>query len=435
VQFAFGGNGLEAPVCRVTPASLGRVRVHAVSVRKKKSPSTSCVRKVCAAGEGYAAAMYDTSFKHMMADPEIMKVFLTLFVPGLANQTVTDVQYKTTFVPPVPEPGKRKTQVDMDLHVTVNGAWHVIIEMQRRRHAMFDERGLFYAAGTYVNQLPAACFEGNVPWYEHLKPVVAVHLLDYDSQRATELEASVPDALPARVRQHPLPGPCYIKDFRLVCTQSGESLEHLHIRQIELVRADRVRGLWPPQHYWTGHEWFLSVLKHAPRYTLDLLVGLEKQGVRVPDVVPRMLTRLFYRTWDQTLQHAYQAEVREHQAREEHLALIRNEGFEAGQEAMLARLAKAVEAGELTLSQACSWGTLRPLHLKRLQNKVMHNASQPVTSLPKDTSARIIRRKHPGARAPKTQDSPLAALKAFVRSIRFDRIGPPLEQWADLIYG
>jgi hypothetical protein len=86
-------------------------------------------------------------------------------------------------------------------------------------------------------------------------------------------------------------------------------------------------------------------LKHAPCYTLDLLVGLEKQGTRVPDVVPRMLSRLFYRTWDQTLQRAYEIDVREHQVDEARLALVRDEGFKAGQEAMLARLAKAVVAG------------------------------------------------------------------------------------------
>jgi hypothetical protein len=155
-------------------------------------------------GEGYAVAMYDTSFKHMMMDPEVMKVFLRLFVPELEGQAITDVRYNTTFVPPVPEPGKRKAQVDRDLCVTVNHVLHVTFEMQRRRHVMFDERGLFYAAGTYVNQLPLTFFEGDVPWYEHLKPVVAIHLLDHDTQRATGVEASAPDTLPA---------PCYTKTF------------------------------------------------------------------------------------------------------------------------------------------------------------------------------------------------------------------------------
>jgi predicted transposase/invertase (TIGR01784 family) len=41
----------------------------------------------------------------------------------------------------------------MDFHVRINGQADVIIEMQVQRHAMFDERALYYAAYTYSHQL------------------------------------------------------------------------------------------------------------------------------------------------------------------------------------------------------------------------------------------------------------------------------------------
>ena len=49
---------------------------------------------------------------------------------------------------------KDNKQLYMDVHVVSRQGTHYIIEMQSKRHIMFDERVLlFYACGTFAKQL------------------------------------------------------------------------------------------------------------------------------------------------------------------------------------------------------------------------------------------------------------------------------------------
>ena len=92
----------------------------------------------------------------------------------------------------------------MDLHVKT-AKTHYIIEMQAKRHVMFDERALFYACSTYSKQLRQERLVKGVPWYCELKPIIAIQILDYDSSRVMESTAAgVSDSLVRRAEGHPM---------------------------------------------------------------------------------------------------------------------------------------------------------------------------------------------------------------------------------------
>ena len=63
----------------------------------------------------------------------------------------------------------------MDLHVISAQKTHYIIEMQAKRHVMFDERALFYACSTFARQLSERDLSAE-NWYLNLKPVIALQV-------------------------------------------------------------------------------------------------------------------------------------------------------------------------------------------------------------------------------------------------------------------
>ena len=95
-------------------------------------------------------------------------------------------------------------QTFMDFHVTTQQKEHVVVEMQVKRHVLFDERALFYAAATYCRQLSEDTLS-NADWFKGLQATYAIQILGYDSNRVKGIkEEGAEDTLVKRVKESPL---------------------------------------------------------------------------------------------------------------------------------------------------------------------------------------------------------------------------------------
>jgi hypothetical protein len=90
----------------------------------------------------YAIATSDTAFKHMLSvdngDETIMRSFLQVFVPSFALNPITSIESCPVTIPGLKEKGEKQTFMDL-LHVRTQNGTRYIIEMQAKRHGMFDE--------------------------------------------------------------------------------------------------------------------------------------------------------------------------------------------------------------------------------------------------------------------------------------------------------
>ena len=177
---------------------------------KKNSSSSSSIRKRQRphpiGQHQYAIATTDTAFRYMLSlsmgsDSSIVISLLNCFVPVFSGDPIVEVKEAPVTIPALRRPGEKQTF--MDLHAISSQGTHYIIEMQAQRLVMFDERALFYACATYAHQLSEReLSRGN--WYTNLKPVIALQVLDYDTNRIRGLKAEVADTLVGRVVKHPL---------------------------------------------------------------------------------------------------------------------------------------------------------------------------------------------------------------------------------------
>ncbi len=135
-------------------------------------------------------------------------------------------------------------------------------------------------------------------WYVKLKPVIAVQVLDYDTQRVTGLSGPVADKLVERVRKQ------FIKHFMLRDAKSGQVIDHLQFVQIELPRAKQ--SLFPPTPGFTLTEWWLSVLRYSSDYDDETI---ERSGADMPEVIRMALARLRLSTWNPELQAEYRTNL------------------------------------------------------------------------------------------------------------------------------
>ena len=105
----------------------------------------------------------------------------------------------------------------MGLHVRTQNGTHYVIEMQAKRHIMFDERALYYACATYTNQLTTAQLKDENSYHD-VRPVIAVQVLDYDSNKIKGIESLArvnSDTTIKRVKNRPLGKDQYIKHYTL----------------------------------------------------------------------------------------------------------------------------------------------------------------------------------------------------------------------------
>lgn len=261
-------------------------------------------------GEEYAIATTDTSFKQMLSigdHPEIIISFLNTFVPAFRGDHVQTVTDAPVAIPPLKKPNEKQTF--MDLHVLTQNGVHYIIEMQAKRHLMFDERVLFYASSTYHLQLSEK--ELNLEdWYLKLKPVISLQLLDYDTNRIRGISSSdLVDTLVERVKQHPLPEDQFTKHYILTDQNSGQQIDYMQIVQVELPRAEKGRTLFPPQENFTPLDWWLSILNHSKDYVDEVVEEWHTVKKKMPESIYNTLKRLDYRTWNPQMQREYREDI------------------------------------------------------------------------------------------------------------------------------
>lgn len=132
----------------------------------------------------YADATVDTAFKEMMwrgdNDP-VATSFIRTFVPDIQVESIELLKSASVAIPALKERGRKQTF--MDFHVKAKDGHHYLVEMQSQRHIRFDERALFYACSAYSRQLDEKLFNDS-SWYRYLKPVIAIQVVDYDTNQA-----------------------------------------------------------------------------------------------------------------------------------------------------------------------------------------------------------------------------------------------------------
>jgi predicted transposase/invertase (TIGR01784 family) len=289
----------------------------------------------------YAVATTDTAFKHMLSptmgsEKNIVISFLNTFVPAFRGDPITDVQEAPVAIPAIRRNGEKQTF--MDLHVISSNKIHYIIEMQAKRHVMFDERSLFYACSTYSRQLSEKELSEE-DWYIKLKPVIALQILDYDTNRVKGIKSDVPDTLVSRVKRHPLPDGEFTKHYLITDINSGQTIDYLQLVQVELPRAESRKLFFPPTESYTLVEWWLSLLKHASDYTDDVIESFYGKKM-MPESIYRALKRLDLTTWDPRSVKEYQEDISRRDLYGTVLSVEREDGRKEGERAKAMEVAK-----------------------------------------------------------------------------------------------
>ena len=299
----------------------------------------------------YAVATTDTAFKHMLSiamgsDKNIVISFLNSFIPAFRGDPIVEVKEAPVALPALRRSGEKQTF--MDLHVISSSKVHYIIEMQAQRHVMFDERALFYAASTYSRQFSENDLN-TADWYFKLKPVIALQILDYDTNRVRGIKAVVPDTLVARVREHSLPEGEFIKHYMLTDKTSGQKIDYLQMVQVELPRAEEKQMLFPPQEGFSLIDWWVSVLRHANNYTDEVIKQFYNERKIMPEEIYKALKRLDLTSWNPRETKEYHEDIARRDLYQTTLAVEREEGMAYG----IAKTAlKAIQASVMTKDQA-----------------------------------------------------------------------------------
>jgi predicted transposase/invertase (TIGR01784 family) len=288
--------------------------------------------------EAFAIPTTDSAFKQMLAidvgesSKKIVLSFLNSFIPEFQEDPILEVTSMPSATPPLKK-AKGDQHAFMNYHVISGTGKHSIVGVQSKRHVMFDERALFYSCSTYSSQLSESVLNGP-DWYSQLKPVIALQVLDYDSQRVRGIKSHVPDNLVARVKFNPMMDGQYLKHYVLTDETSGQKIKHLQLIQVELPRAKATHP-YPPKDDCSERDWWLSLLCHTNRFTVDMV-----QNDRVPEAIQMALDRLLLSKWTPELQEEYQIELFDRDAYASILAAERAEGMVKGEDVGLATAAK-----------------------------------------------------------------------------------------------
>lgn len=257
-------------------------------------------------------ATADIAFKHLLSpnvesNKEILISFLNTFVPAYRGDKVQSVESMPSFVPVLPE--KREKQTFMDFAVNSETGNKYIVEMQYSRHAMFNERALFYAASVYARQpLPRAKY-----WYHYLKPVIGLQILDYDTNLVRGI-TKIPDSIAESdslfvdmVKNFPMKEDQFFKHFMMTDVTSGQNIDYLQVVQIDLPRAERILS----QKQMTREdllEWWINVFTHAQEYTHEDVDRMYQDKV-MPEIIYKALGRLDINKWNPKMRKEYKDEL------------------------------------------------------------------------------------------------------------------------------
>ena len=170
-----------------------------------------------------------------------MRSFLQALVQSFAADPVLKIKSCLVAIPVLYTEGQNQTF--MDLHACTKHQSLIIVEMQAKCHLMFDERALYYACAIYANRLTKVQLQDKF-WYHYLKVLIAIQILDNDSNRAREISVpgrdALTDPLVERMKDNRLARDQYIKHYVLSDTSFHQKLDHLQMIQVELPRAKSV---------------------------------------------------------------------------------------------------------------------------------------------------------------------------------------------------
>jgi hypothetical protein len=290
----------------------------------------------------YASPIVDVAFRHIMSNEEIAMSLINSVVPDFKDNPVTEIKKASdkVFV-------SSKRDAFMDFHATTDKKDKVIIEMQARRHAMFDERALYYAAYTYSHQLSEEILKRH-DWHESLRLVYAIQFLDYDTQRirgiqSKEGEEDLDRPFIDEIQAHPMGREEYMKHYVMADQNSGQVMRRgIHLIQIELPRVTSIKALSPGQDNFIERsedfslsDWWCCVLKHAEEFDVaDLDDEYEyRRGniVHMPEPIYNTFRMLRRETWGPDLQSAYDRDDLEIEKYSTAIAVERAEGLREGE--------------------------------------------------------------------------------------------------------
>ncbi len=269
----------------------------------------------------FAKATTDSGFKHMLNDTSIVISFLTAFAPGFRANKVTLIEAAPTAIPPLKQVGIRQTF--MDLHFRSGDGTHYVLEMQVCRKEMFDYRALFYACSTFSGQLSEKVL-GTKEWYSRLKPVIAIHVLDYNTAGDTRELLSEP-------------ADC-VSHFCLNSKSSNQTIDALQVVQIVLPRAEEVKKLYPPAADFTLVEWWLSILLHSTEYGSTDIQLFYHNARTMPESIYKALMQLKLQYWNPDASAIYSQEVCDRNSGNENFSLGTSRGIRIGMDSMKVRL-------------------------------------------------------------------------------------------------
>ena len=290
----------------------------------------------------YAIATTDTAFKHLLSpEPsnfDVLKSFLQAFVPSFNDDPIDSIQPMPSALPALR--GKGEKQTFMDLYVKTSKT-HYIIEMQAKRHNKFDQRALFYACSTFSKQLPQDRLVKGVRWYCELKPVIALQILDYDSNRVREsTEAGLSDS---GVEGHAMVEGQFFKHYLLRDIQSGQVINYLQMIQVELPRGRELLKKKNDHKTFTATDWWLELFCFSEDYSPTRVLNLRTEGVEIPAFFECALQRLDRSIWSPTMKTEYDIDLTDRDAYATVLAVERAEGKKEGKKEGLLTAARAMK--------------------------------------------------------------------------------------------
>ncbi|MDR0740579.1 MAG: Rpn family recombination-promoting nuclease/putative transposase [Puniceicoccales bacterium] len=291
--------------------------------------------------EVFANPIVDVAFRHIMSNEEIAMSLINSVVPDFKDNPVTEIKKAFDKIAV-----SSKRDAFMDFHATTDKKDKVIIEMQAKRHAMFDERALYYAAYTYSHQLSEEVLKRH-DWHESLRLVYAIQFLDYDTQRIRgiqpkEGEEDLDRPFIDEVQAHPMREDEFMKHYVMTDQNSGQTIKRgMHLIQIELPRVTSIRALSPRQDNFVERsedfslsDWWYCVLKHAEEFDVaelgDDYGNRSAKFIYMPKPIYNAFKMLRREAWGPDLQIAYNRDDLEIEKYSTAIAVERHEGRQEG---------------------------------------------------------------------------------------------------------
>ncbi|MDR0740580.1 MAG: Rpn family recombination-promoting nuclease/putative transposase [Puniceicoccales bacterium] len=325
----------------------------------------------------YANPIVDVAFRHIMSNEEIAMSLINSVVPDFKDNPVTEIKKASDKIAV-----SSKRDAFMDFHATTDKKDKVIIEMQAKRHAMFDERALYYAAYTYSHQLSEEILKRH-DWHESLRLVYAIQFLDYDTQRIRgiqpkEGEEDLDRPFIDEIQAHPMERNEFMKHYVMTDQNSGQTIKRgMHLIQIELPRVASIRALSPRQDNFVERsedfslsDWWYCVLKHAEEFDVSELGddygNRSAKFIYMPEPVYNAFKMLRREAWGPDLQIAYNRDDLEIEKYSTAIAVERQEGIiEGRQEGIIEGRQEGIIEG--LIGEFVATGKLSRKSLKRMR--------------------------------------------------------------------